>query len=244
MSLISREYIADAGEDSLTYMIEISNLQKKLRESKIGEKVETEVFTLSWTSFKVGIYLHGADRDSKDHVSLYLYNESDWLVKAEYKIRVKTQYFWSSSVKVFEARSHARNAWGRPRSIPHSRCNPDDLLTPSGSLLIEMKVNLVDELVAGGHLERRREHKEIKESLENIRKLLQSSLSISPQPTLRSDPPEVRRQENLKQLCQEANSNEVSQSKEGINNNGEDLSEMKIKKDCNEKIKERRQRKQ
>ena len=202
MSLITREYIKDAAETALTYMIEINNFQKKLKEARSRVMAETEIFTLSWTSFKVGVYLLGSDQDSKDHLSVYLYNESDWMVKAEYKIRVKSQYFWSSCVKVFEARSQPRNAWGQPKSIPHSRCNPDDLLTPSGSLILEIKVNLVDELMAGGNLERRREFKEIKESLDDIRMLLRSALSFSTQPTPTSEAPEVKKQQKLKQLCE------------------------------------------
>ena len=200
MSLITREYIKDAAETTLTYMIEINNFKKKLKEARSRIMAETEIFTLSWTSFKVGVYLQGADQDSKDHLSVYLYNESDWMVKAEYKIRVKNQYFWSSCVKVFEARSRPRNAWGQPKSIPHSRCKPDDLLTPTGSLILEIKVNLVDELMAGGNLERRREFQDIKESLDDIRMLLRSALSISTQPTPTSEAPEVKKQQNLKQL--------------------------------------------
>ena len=174
------------------------------------------MFSISWSTFKVGVYLRGADEDSREHLSVYLYNESDWLVKAEYEIRVRNQSFWSSSVKVFEARRKSRNAWGQPRSIPHSRCKPDDLLTPSGSLIIEIKVNLVDELVVGGNLERRREHQEIKESLNQIKLLLRSfsdnsntpipsprSFSVNsnlPTPAL-SRQTELEKQEQLKELC-------------------------------------------
>ena len=187
MSVISREYIKEASGCSLTYMIEINNFREKLREAKRGEKVETEVFTISWSSFKVGVYLLGSDKHSQDHLSVYLYNESDWLLKAEYKIVVKTRVFWSSCVKVFEGRSQARNAWGQPKSIPHSRCKENDLLTPSGSLLLEMKVNLVDELITGGNLERRREYQEVKESLREIEMLLRSSLHAACLQTLASE---------------------------------------------------------
>ena len=121
MSLVTRE-IRDAAKDSqtLTYIIEIKNFRQKFKEAKTGEKIETGVFSISWSSFKVGVYLRGADQDSRDHVSVYLYNESDWLVKAEYDIRVRTQSFWSSSVKVFEARRKPRNAWGQPRAKSQS----------------------------------------------------------------------------------------------------------------------------
>ena len=220
MSLVTRE-IRDVAKDSLTLscLIEINNLRQRLKYAKTGEKLETGVFSISWSSFKVGVYLRGADEDCRDHVSVYLYNESDWLVKAEYEIRVRNQSFWSSSVKVFEARRKSRNAWGQPRSIPHSRCKPDDLLTPSGSLIIEIKVNLVDELVVGGNLERRREHQEIKECLNQIKLLLRSfsdnSNSNTPVPYPRSfsvnsnlstpapsRQTEIEKQEQLKKLAQ------------------------------------------
>ena len=212
MSLITRE-IRDAAKESqtLTYIIEINNFRQKLKEAKTGEKIESGVFSISWSSFKVGVYLRGAEQESRDHLSVYLYNESDWLVKAEYDIRVRTQSFWSSSLKVFEARKKPRNAWGQPRAIPHSRCNQDDLLSPAGSLFIEIKVSLVDELVSGGNLERRREYQEIKESLNQIKLLLRSNLS-TPSPrsfsatsSFQTSTPtrltEVENQERLKELC-------------------------------------------
>ena len=87
MSLVTRE-IRDAAKDSQTliYIIEINNLRQKLKEAKTGEKIETGVFSISWSTFKVGLFLRGADAECHDHLSVYLYNESDWLVKAEYKI--------------------------------------------------------------------------------------------------------------------------------------------------------------
>ena len=179
MSVISREYIENATDCSLTYMIEITNFPKKLSKAKRGEMVETEVFTISWSSFKVGVYLVGSDEHSQDHVSVYLYNQSNWLLKADYRISVKKQFLWSSCVKVFEGRDQERHAWGQPRCIPHSRCKESDLLTPSGSLLIEIEVNLVDELMTGGNMERRREYRDLKESLRDIQKLLRSFLLTS-----------------------------------------------------------------
>ena len=205
MSLITREIRgADKDSQTLTYIIDINNFRQKLKDAKTGEMIETGVFSISWSTFKFGVFLRGADPDSSDHLSVYLYNESDWLVKAEYKIRVRNQSFWSSSVKVFEARRKSRNAWGQPRSIPHSRCKQDDLLTASGSLIIEINVNLVDELVVGGNLERRREYQEIKESLNQIQKLLRafSVNSNIPTPAPRSSISEVEKQEQLKKLCQ------------------------------------------
>lgn len=249
MSLVTRE-IRDAAKDSqtLTYIIEINNLRQKLKEAKTGEKIETGVFSISWSTFKVGVFLRGADEDSRDHLSVYLYNESDWLVKAEYQVRVRNQSFWSSSVKVFEARRKSRNAWGQPRSIPHSRCKHDDLLTPSGSLIIEIKVNLLDELVVGGNLERRRELKEITESLNQIKLMLRSFSDNSkiPVPSPRSfslnmptPPParqtEIEKQEQLKKLCQESNHNDLENVSVSLNNNGKELSEKKIKMDAKEK---------
>lgn len=249
MSLITRE-IRDAAKDSqtLTYIIEINNLRQRLKEAKTGEKIETGQFSISWSTFKVGVFLRGANEDSRDHLSVYLYNESDWLVKAEYQVRVRNQSFWSSSVKVFEARQKSRNAWGQPRSIPHSRCKHDDLLTPSGSLIIEIKVNLLDELVMGGNLERRREIKEITESLNQIKLMLRSFSDNSniPVPSPRSfslnmpSPPsarqtEIEKQEQLKELCQESNHSDLENVSVSLNNNnGKELSE-KIKMDAKEK---------
>lgn len=255
MSLLFRE-IRDNAKDSqsLTLVIEINNLRQKLKNAKTGEKMETGVFSISWSSFKVGLFLRGADEDSRNHLSVYLYNESDWLVKAQYDIRVRNQSFWSSTVKVFEARRKSRNAWGQPRSIPHSRCKQEDLLTPSGSLIIEIRVNLVDELVAGGNLERRREHQEIQESLNQIQLLLRSLSDNIPTPapaprplsvksTLPTAPApsrhtEVEKQEQLKELCQEYNHidlNNASSLNNNNNNKGQELSEKKIKMDAKEK---------
>ena len=66
--------------------------------------------------------------------------------------------------------------WGFPKGIPHSRCHTLDLLEEDKSLKIEVRLEVLDELLTGGHLERRRLLQENNNSLAELKTLLMENI--------------------------------------------------------------------
>ena len=62
--------------------------------------------------------------------------------------------------------------WGFPKCIPHSRCHTLGLLEEDKSLKIEVRVEVLDELITGGHIERRRLLQENNNCLAELKTLL------------------------------------------------------------------------
>ena len=62
--------------------------------------------------------------------------------------------------------------WGFPKCIPHSRCHTLGLFEEDKSLKIEVRVEVLDELITGGHIERRRLLQENNNCLAELKTLL------------------------------------------------------------------------
>ena len=60
--------------------------------------------------------------------------------------------------------------WGQLKCIPHSRCVPADLLSPKGSLFIQVKIDLLGENCPGGI----QDQSELKVKLDKLEKELTS----------------------------------------------------------------------
>ena len=43
----------------------------------------------SWSTFQVYLYLRGENKTVENHVSVFLFNESEWLVKTRFSVTVK-----------------------------------------------------------------------------------------------------------------------------------------------------------
>ena len=43
----------------------------------------------SWSTFQVSLYLRGENKAVDDHVSVFLFNDCDWMVKTRFSVSVK-----------------------------------------------------------------------------------------------------------------------------------------------------------
>ena len=99
MSVITNEYLRyeNPVEMTATYSIEIQNFRKKLRKAKKGKKVTTKKFFVNWSEFSIDIYIAGNTQTDGNHLSLYLVNHSDWMVRASFALYVKGVIFNSGN---------------------------------------------------------------------------------------------------------------------------------------------------
>ena len=87
--------------------------------------------------------------DTGKHLSLFLVNHSDWMVRAGAEVSVKGEIlgYFGSAGHVFKS----EGAWGWPDCVRLSRCyNNDDLLSHDGILTIDVKVKVLAEKTSEG----------------------------------------------------------------------------------------------
>ena len=89
MNVISSGNLKKESNSSGTYTIVIDDFKKKLDKSAVGEGSTTEEFHVNWSKFSIGLYIAGQNKDCKKHLSLFLYNKSDWKVRAGHEVSVK-----------------------------------------------------------------------------------------------------------------------------------------------------------
>ena len=53
------------------------------------ERVSIFYFRQSWSTFQVCLYLKGENKTVDNHVSVFLFNECDWMVKTRFSVSVK-----------------------------------------------------------------------------------------------------------------------------------------------------------
>ena len=130
--------------------------------------METSPVVISWSTFTAGVYLRGESPAAEDHISVFLFNESDWLVKATYKISVNDLVFGQSeSSRTFYPRDNVKYpGWGFVQCIPLARCVAEDLLDKKGSLSIKIELQVVDELIPAAFSERRKESSEMRAKID------------------------------------------------------------------------------
>ena len=156
MSVINNEYLVneDLEEKTATYRIEIGNFRTKLGNAQRGEKISTKKFFVNWSEFSIMIYITGDTQGDGGHLSLFLVNHSDWMVRADSEVSVKGKIFMSlgSAGHVFKSRDadFSDRSWGQSRCLPLSRCYNNDLLSHDGVLTIEVKVKVFAEKTSDG----------------------------------------------------------------------------------------------
>jgi len=172
------ESVKIKSETCLAYSIELTDFTTKLSKAKLGEKMETSPLVISWSTFTIGVYLQGENQDAEDHISVFLFNESEWLVKATYKISVTGQVFaQSESSRTFYPRENSKYpGWGFLQCIPHQRCVKKDLLDKNGTLVIKIELQVIDELIPASLLERRNESQELNAKVDSILEKVEGSL--------------------------------------------------------------------
>ena len=142
MDIISNQYLREEKKGSAVYIIEIRNFHRKLSQCRIGSKVSTEMFYVNLSRFSIDLYIAG-DR-VEDHLSIFLTHHSDWMVRARADVSVKHEIL-RSTVKagtVFQPQNKglSERSLGWSDCVPHSRCTTEDLLSPNGSMILEVRV--------------------------------------------------------------------------------------------------------
>ena len=89
MNVISSGKLKEESISSATYTVVIKDFKKKLAEAKFGQFSTTEEFSVNWTKFKIRLSIAGEREKDKGYLSLFLYNGSDWMVRARQEISVK-----------------------------------------------------------------------------------------------------------------------------------------------------------
>ena len=97
VSVISKEYLVneDLKEKTVTYCIKIGNFRMKLGNAQRGEKISTKKFFVNWSEFSINIYITGDTHGDGEHLSLFLVNHSNWMVRADSEVSVKGKIFMS-----------------------------------------------------------------------------------------------------------------------------------------------------
>ena len=162
------ESVRMKNESTLLYTLELKDFTSKLRKAKIGDKMETSPAVVSWSTFTIGVYLRGESSAAEDHISVFLFNESDWLVKATYKISVNDLVFGQSEAsRTFYLRGDPKYpGWGFVQCVPLARCVAEDLLDKKGSLTVKVELHVVDELIPAALSERRKERAELRAQID------------------------------------------------------------------------------
>ena len=174
------EELVQLSDSSLTCSLQLTDFPYRLSQSKVGEKLESSPLVISWSTFTVGVFLRGESSEADHHVSVFLFNESDWLVKAEYKISVAGFVFGQSAAcRTFYPRGHQKYpGWGFLQCIPHERCCQADLLDQAGTLTIKIELEIVDELLPAGLADRSRDSRELKAKVQQITERVEGSLPV------------------------------------------------------------------
>ena len=89
MNVISSGKLKEESISSATYTVVIKDFKKKLAEATVGEFSTTEEFFVNWTKFKIQLSIAGEKEEDKGYLSLFLYNGSDWMVRARLEVSVK-----------------------------------------------------------------------------------------------------------------------------------------------------------
>ena len=177
MNIISNQYLREEKKGSAVYTRnqKIRNFLRKLSQCRVGSKVSTEMFYVNLSKFSIDLYIAG-DRE-EDHLSVFLTHHSDWIVRARADVSVKHEVL-RSTVKagtVFQPQTMrlAERSLGWSKCVPHCRCTTGDLLSPNGSMIIEVKVV---EIMADNGTDNGTLRKELEEMQQSL--LLQEKISV------------------------------------------------------------------
>ena len=113
----------------------IGDFEKEMNICKTKEMLESRIFILGETPFKIKVYPSGDGEESQNHVSIYLVNESnnDVSVDAVFKICNSKRFRWKNKTV------QAKRAWG------WTKCMEKDAVTEvlvDGALIVKVKVKM------------------------------------------------------------------------------------------------------
>jgi len=143
MSSLTSEWQLKSSENSIKYIIDIENFDKKIKTFRPGRDIYSKAFMVGRSTFYISIFPGGETANTKDYVGIFLRNNSDWRVRANVSISVQNKSFSKKMDTLFQSKS----GFGFPEFAPHGRCNRGDLLTDDGILQLEVNVELLEEEV-------------------------------------------------------------------------------------------------
>ena len=98
MNVISSGSLKEESNSSATYSIVIQDFPEKLAQSAVGEGSITELFNINWSKFSVNLFIAGRNEESQGYLSLFLHNESDWMVRARREVSVQVMDWWGRGI--------------------------------------------------------------------------------------------------------------------------------------------------
>lgn len=144
MSSLTSEWQLKTSENSIKYIVDINNFDKKVKTFRPGREIYSKDFMIGRSTFYILIYPGGETADSKDYVGIFLFNNSDWRLRATVSISIQNMSF---SKKMDQRYFQSKSGFGLSEFAHHGRCNRGDLLTDDGVLQLEVNVELVEEEV-------------------------------------------------------------------------------------------------
>ena len=147
--IITFDYQEGETEQGLSYVIDIWNFRGKLEAAKVGDVATTNKFFVSDKEFSIELYIGGVDDDSKDHLGLFIINDSDEMVRARCEVFVcqtdgqkisvcegRTEIYKSR----FAAKEERTHGWARCAAL--TSCVLWSLLT--GHLTLSVNLEVLD----------------------------------------------------------------------------------------------------
>jgi len=89
MSALTTEWVLKTGENSIEYVVEVSDFEKKMKTFRAGRAIWSKEFKVGRTVFDILIYPHGQNQENSDTVGVFVHNNSDWDVIAEVTFKVQ-----------------------------------------------------------------------------------------------------------------------------------------------------------
>ena len=113
----------------------VGDFENEMKISKPREKIESRIFILGGNPFKIDVYPNGENEESKNHVSIFLANDSntDVNVSAEFEICNSEKDEWEKGT----VKQNERVGWSK--FMEHDAMA--DLLV-NGSLIVKVKVKM------------------------------------------------------------------------------------------------------
>jgi len=149
MSSLTDEWQLKTSENSIKYIIDIENFDKKIKTFRIGRSIYSKDFKIGRSTFSISLYPGGESKENKDYVSIFLNNRSDWRVKAKATISIPDRGFVTKEIYAdyFQPVGSSKGSWGFGDFVHHNRFNRNDLLSNCGVLTLQLDVELLEEEV-------------------------------------------------------------------------------------------------
>ena len=132
----------------IKYIIDVKKFDKKVKTFRTGESIRSKKFKVGGSTFSIRINPGGSSGKYKGYVSVFLFNCSDWRVKAKATFSIQNKGFQKHLQEdVYQPLGSNASGWGLVEFIHHDRCKKDDLLSDSGTFSLQADIELLEEEV-------------------------------------------------------------------------------------------------